>query len=199
MSAITKDDITAVVLTGGTATRLQGRNKGLIEIDNFPLIQHITTQLALQTDHLLISANQDIKQYEQFATVIQDREYTNQGPLAGILQACKQAETPYIITVPGDAPYITEHYIEKMLECLNHSDNSLCVATDEFNKLQPVYSLIPTTLKEDLSLSLSLGHNKVASWLQQHKPTYCRFMQSKMFFNINTPSDLEKAQLDVHP
>lgn len=191
MTAVTSDQVTAVILAGGMGSRLGGKNKCLLPLGQAPLIEHIITQLSGQCRAILISANRDITQLVQYGDVITDEAYPQQGPLSGIYQGLRLATTPYIITLPADIPAIPENYIARMMGKLNEEQYDLCVATDRDGKVQPVYALIPTLLADNLEDSLQKGHNKTMQWLSEHKPCFCQFDDPQDFFNINTPSDLD--------
>ena len=52
--------ITGVVLAGGKATRMGGKDKGLLELNGQPLWQHVAGKLAGQVDTVVISANRNL-------------------------------------------------------------------------------------------------------------------------------------------
>ena len=60
------EKLTAIILSGGRATRMGGVDKGLISLQNKPLIQHVISRLQPQVDKIFINANREIAQYEAF-------------------------------------------------------------------------------------------------------------------------------------
>lgn len=89
------DPLTGVILAGGRAIRMGGRDKGLLPLAGEPLIAHSIRRLQQQVMELLISANRHLEIYRQFAyQVIQDSESGFRGPQAGILNALQVARTP---------------------------------------------------------------------------------------------------------
>ena len=52
--------ISAIILSGGRATRMNGVDKGLVTLQNKPLIAHVITRLEPQVDEILINANREI-------------------------------------------------------------------------------------------------------------------------------------------
>lgn len=77
-------DTSWVILAGGQASRMGGQDKGLIQLNGQPLVQHVIDKLAPQTPTLLINANRNQSQYQQFAPVISDEFPDYPGPLGGI-------------------------------------------------------------------------------------------------------------------
>ena len=65
--------ISAIILSGGLARRMDGVDKGLIQLQNQPLIQHVISRSRSQTDEIFINANREIAQYAAFGfKVLQD-------------------------------------------------------------------------------------------------------------------------------
>lgn len=61
-----------VILAGGQASRMGGKDKGLIELNDKPLVQHVIERLSSQTPHILINANRNQETYAQFGEVFSD-------------------------------------------------------------------------------------------------------------------------------
>ena len=95
----------AIVLAGGQARRMGGRDKGLLPFAGRPLVEWAIESLAPQVSTLLISANRNLDAYGAYGfPVVADLEQGFQGPLAGILSAMRAARTAWILTLPCDGP-----------------------------------------------------------------------------------------------
>ena len=76
--------ISAIILSGGRATRMNGLDKGLVQLQQKPLIAHVIARLKPQVDEIFINANREIAQYETFGfPVLKDENEEFIGPLAG--------------------------------------------------------------------------------------------------------------------
>ena len=64
---IHREDITAVILAGGQGRRMGGQDKGLIEFDGKPLAALLVDRLRQQAVDIVINANRNHRQYQQFA------------------------------------------------------------------------------------------------------------------------------------
>ena len=85
-----------------------GLDKGLLDLSGKPLIELILHAVARQCDAIIINANRHIEQYGRYGyPVLNDSLGDFQGPLAGFLISMQNATTPYIVTMPCDAPVIT--------------------------------------------------------------------------------------------
>ncbi len=76
--------VSAIILSGGRAVRMGGVDKGLVVLQNRPLIQHVVERLLPQVDELIINANREIAAYKKLGLrVLQDEHENFIGPLAG--------------------------------------------------------------------------------------------------------------------
>ncbi|MES2635961.1 MAG: molybdenum cofactor guanylyltransferase, partial [Pseudomonadota bacterium] len=99
--------ISCIILSGGRATRMGGVDKGLLRLQNQPLIQHVIKRLSPQVDEIFINANREIVQYQAFGyPVLQDSHANFIGPLAGFSLGLQHAKHDYVLTVPCDSPFL---------------------------------------------------------------------------------------------
>ena len=85
---IEKEEITAVILAGGRGERMGGLDKGLLQLDDKPLVQHVIDSLEPQVRNILINANRHLEQYGRLGyPVVQDSFTGFAGPMAGIASA----------------------------------------------------------------------------------------------------------------
>ena len=193
-----RSDLTGVVLAGGRATRMGGQDKGLLPLQGKPMVAHAVQRLTPQVDTLLINANRNIDQYQQYAAqVVRDDLEGFQGPLAGMLAAIAVARSDYILTVPCDSPLLAADYAARMLRELRQHKADICVASDG-ERLQPVFALIATALQNDLHAFLSAGERKIDRWFARHRMVQADFSDTPaMFRNINTPQELAALETEL--
>ena len=198
MNTSPSPSITGVILAGGKARRMGGEDKGLIRFNHKPLIQHVIDALKPQLDTIIINANRNIELYQNFGySVVADSLEDFCGPLAGMLCAMQSVESDYILTAPCDAPMISPHYRQRMMETLLHQQADIAVASDG-KRLQPVFSLIPIRLQHDLSQYLAQSDRKIDRWFDQYKLAIVDFSdQPDSFANVNTPDDITQHQRKV--
>lgn len=191
-------DITGVILAGGKASRMGGEDKGLILFNDKPLVQHVIDALIPQLDKLIINANRNLKQYQQFGyPVTNDSLADFCGPLAGMYSAMQCVDSDYIITAPCDAPMISPQYRQRMVETLLYQQAEIAVAYDG-ERLQPVFCLLPTRLQDDLAKYLTQGDRKIDLWFKRYKLAIVDFSdQANSFANFNYPDDISKHQTTI--
>ena len=185
-----RSNITAVILAGGRGRRLGGQDKGLVELDGKPLIEHILDAIASQVDRVTINANRNQQSYANYGyPVINDNMADYQGPLAGFAAALSACNTDYIVTLPCDGPYVPENLVERLCNALIENNADLAVAHDG-QRMQPVYALIPRSLLGSLQAFLDTGDRKIDLWYARHSTAQADFSDiTETFFNINTAED----------
>jgi molybdopterin-guanine dinucleotide biosynthesis protein A len=191
--------ITGVILAGGRAERMGGRDKGLLPLAGEPLIAHGVRRLRPQVAELLISANRHQDRYGEFGcrVVGDDPELQFRGPLAGILAAMDAARMPYLLTAPCDSPLLPPDYAQRMWAGLEREGASVSVAFGE-GGWQPVFALLPVTLRDDLGQWIAEGQGGVGRWLQRHRPARVEFADWPMLFrNVNTPEELARLEAEL--
>jgi molybdenum cofactor guanylyltransferase len=182
--------ITAVILAGGKARRMDGEDKGLIKLNNYPMIDYIINALQPQVDHILINANRNTEEYSNFGLpVYKDMLGDYFGPLVGMATGMDKAETPYIVTAPCDSPFIPDSLVETLLSTLEHDQADISVAHDG-TRMQPVFAMLRCDLLPSLLTYLNEGGRKIDIWYAQHKLALADFSNSQdTFLNLNTPED----------
>jgi len=191
--------VTGVILAGGCAERMGGRDKGLLPLAGDPLIVHGVRRLRPQVAELLVSANRNQALYRALGcrVVSDDPEMQFRGPLAGILAALDAAETPYLLTAPCDSPLLPSDYAQRMSEALGRENALVSVAFGQ-EIWQPVFVLLPVALRDDLAEWLTAGYGGVGRWLQRHQPARVEFPNgSALFRNVNTPEDLVRLEAEL--
>lgn len=174
-----------------------GQDKGLIKLHGKTIIEQIIKQISPQLDRVIINANRNREQYQQFGLpVIKDKMPGFQGPLAGILTALDTVNTEFIITLPCDGPQLAADYVARLSTTLAENNAEIAVAHDGF-RMQQMYALIPTSLTVDLTAFLKQNKRAIKHWLAQHKVATADFSDyPEMFLNINTDEELRSLQQD---
>ncbi len=194
MSSPDKENITAVILAGGRGRRLGGQDKGLLELNGKPLIEHILDAVKPQVKTVIINANRNLDVYTDYTYPVVSDEMTDfQGPLAGFAAALSACNTDYIMTLPCDGPAVPADLANRLSKALIENEAELAVAHDG-QRMQPVYALIPVSLLASLQKFLDAGDRKIDLWYAQHKVALTDFSDvMENFFNINTEKDHHRA------
>ncbi len=192
--------ITGIILAGGQATRMQGRDKGLVELQGQPLIQHVIDRIQPQVAEIRINANRNLDDYRQFGfPVFSDANQDFQGPLSGMLQGLRQPKpqhsgserSGWIVCVPCDAPLLPPDLVSRFCQSLGEKDY-LAVA-DDGKWMQPTFCMLHRSLADSLEKYIAGGGRKTGDWLRQEDALRVDFSdQRPAFTNINSNQDLQQ-------
>jgi len=185
-----REQITGVILAGGKATRMGGVDKGLVPINERPMIAYVIDALRPQVADVLINANRNHDKYREFErTVIADGDSEFRGPLAGIASGMQAARTPYVAFAPCDSPLLCGDLVRRLYAALSETGSRIAVAHDG-GRLQPVFALLDRSLLDDLTRYLDGGGRKIDQWYAEHGYSTADFSDvPESFSNINEPAD----------
>lgn len=189
--------IDAVILAGGMARRMGGNDKGLVDLNGQAMICHTIDKLSKQVDRIMINANRNQAEYEQWGySVFSDQQSGYLGPLAGMVTALKQTQAEYLLVVPCDCPMLPEDLVQRLLTALIAQNADIAVASDG-EREQPVVLLLKPYLVTSMQAFLDAGERKIDFWYRQHTVAVTSFAdQPNAFVNVNTPE--QKQQLAQH-
>ena len=189
MKKITNNEITAVILAGGKSSRMNGKDKGLMNFRGQELIRHVLRVVQPRVSEVLISANRNIELYENFGKVIMDELEDFQGPLAGVSSALKVCFTPYLLVLPCDSPLIDEELIDNLISRMGETEVDICVAHDG-SIMHATFAIIDAKLGKSLEEFLENGGRKMALWYRQHSIERIDVSsQLEVLTNLNRPED----------
>ncbi len=196
--AIAKHIMTGVVLAGGQARRMDGQDKGLIELVGVPMVQYVFDAINPQVGNVIINANRNMEIYAHFGCpVIADELEGFCGPLAGMASCLRAIDTSFMVTIPCDSPFIPKDLVERLHLQLIQDDAEISVAHSG-ERMQPVFTLMKTTLLDSMQDFLKKGGRKIDKWFEQHKLAITDFSdQPDTFININTQGDLSSIESKI--
>jgi len=188
--------MTSIVLAGGKSIRL-GREKALEKVKSQPLIQLVIDRLSsLGNDIMVVTSQIDTLPDLGVKKVIDI--YPNKGPLGGIYSGLMAAPCFYCLVVGCDMPLLNVALLRYIMELSPGFDVVIPRVNDNVEPLHAVYSknclaTIETALKRD--------RLQIQGFFHQVKVRYVEDAELKKFdpehlsfFNINSESDLERAQ-----
>lgn len=188
--------ISALILSGGRATRMGGVDKGLVMFQQKPLIQHVIERLTPQIDEIIINANRELAQYQAFGyPVLQDETADFIGPLAGFNLGLQHANHDYLLTVPCDSPLLPLDLVLRLHSSLLNHHADIAVATSD-GDAHPVFCLCKKSVLPSLTSYLQQGGRKVSAWQKSLKYLEVDFSDdADAFYNLNTFEDLAALNL----
>ncbi|WP_333854652.1 molybdenum cofactor guanylyltransferase MobA [Leclercia sp.] len=184
--------ITGVVLAGGKASRMGGKDKGLQELDGLPLWQHVARTLHKQVDTLAVSANRHIATYQESGyPVYADLLTGYPGPLAGMLSVMQQCDAEWFLFCPCDTPFIPNCLVERLVK---NRGMAPVVWAHDGDRDHPTIALMHRQLMPKLQDYLAAGERRVMVFMRQASGHHVDFSDMKQaFINMNTLEEMQTA------
>ncbi len=168
-----------------------GGDKPLLELAGEPIIRRILA--ALDTPEVAISANGDPARFSGLnLPVLPDRDFADQGPLAGVLAGLDWAAglgAATLLTVPGDTPFIPHGLAAALAPAPS------CAASQ--GHAHHLVALWPVACRDELRHLLSVpGRRDVMHFARAIGMRRVDFAVAKWdpFLNVNTPHELAVAR-----
>jgi molybdopterin-guanine dinucleotide biosynthesis protein A len=185
--------LAALVLAGGSARRMGGADKPLLELGGRQILARILDALATETQTIAISANGDAARFSVFGRpVLADGDFVGQGPLAGVLAGLEWAAAlgaTTLLSIPGDTPFVPAGLAAALAPAPS------CAASQ--GRVHHLAALWPVAARGALWTHLAApGPRDVASFTASLHMRAVDFPCNSRdpFFNVNTPADLATAR-----
>jgi molybdopterin-guanine dinucleotide biosynthesis protein A len=197
--------MSAIVVAGGGSSRF-GHDKGLVELAEKPLVLHLVDKLLDVSDEVVVVVNSN-QQATKFAAVIRQKAYIVadaadvQTPLAGALVGFDSVHSEYTLLLACDTPFLSPQILSLLMDiCVNKSAaipkwpngniEPLCAAYHVERAVEAARKALNRGKLDMRSMIAEMRSIRYISTLvlQQRDP------ELLSFFNINTPSDLKRAE-----
>jgi molybdenum cofactor guanylyltransferase len=189
------------ILAGGLARRLGGGDKALRMIGGRTVLSRMLDRLTPQVTQLMLNANDDPRRFQGVGLpVVADSLSDHPGPLAGVLAALEWTafsapEIEWVVTVPGDAPFIPRDLVRR-LHAGRLCDSVILACAGSRGRTHPVVALWPVSIRDALRHAVAKdGIRKVDTFMQSYSRSVVEWDTEPVdpFFNVNTPADLIEA------
>ncbi len=189
-----KQKYSCIILAGGEGKRVGGADKGLLELNNKKLIEHVINVLKPQVNEIIISANRNIKTYENYGyKVVPDRANHYQGPLAGIAAALPYCNNEWVFIAPCDMPRLPADIIDRL--AAGTLTGNLCIA--EIDARLQLLLLLNKKLYTSITHTLKNKQLRLMQWVKSQAPQIIPFPQNAALKNFNTKNDFTAAAIEA--
>jgi molybdopterin-guanine dinucleotide biosynthesis protein A len=203
-------DRSAVILAGG-ASKGFNEDKGVLELNGKPLLNHIIDAVKGLVDEIIVvtSTQQRADSYAKMLSVnvrFAVDIANSKGPLIGALTGFEVANGEYALILPFDSPFVSREVVSLLFElCVGKSAVIPRRTNMEIEALHAVYNVKHALIaaqeaRADQELELDAmverlrGVRYVSTLvIEQLDPDL------RTFFTINTPLDLQKAVVMSKP
>jgi len=190
--------VSAIILAGGRATRMNGIDKGWALLNQRALISHVISRLSPQVDDIMINANRELDRYAALGYPVWSDSYPDfVGPLAGISLGLQHSKHEHVLSVPCDCPLLPADLAQRLLSGLNEHKAEIAVASCH-GRSQPVFCLCKKNVLPTLHAYLQQGHRRVSDWQKSLAYVEVDFTdKERAFINLNTADDLAALELQL--
>jgi molybdopterin-guanine dinucleotide biosynthesis protein A len=188
-----RDQVSALILAGGKATRLGGIDKRALVIGGRTIFERQVEALAPCVAEILVSSPRAVAGYRCVVDPV-----SGAGPLAGIAAGLAAAATPWLFVIAGDMPYIHRAFVELVVSRAGAGCDAVGLRIGGLP--EPLCSVLRVTAWRDaVTARLAAGRLK-ASALLTDEPAHVRWIEEpelraidpelRALHNVNAPEDL---------
>jgi molybdopterin-guanine dinucleotide biosynthesis protein A len=188
----------AVILTGGLNTRMQGRNKAFIQLGGRRFLTRVLDTVSAYLDDCLIVTRQTGLYREWPVKIVADR-LAARSPLTGIHAGLLSMRSEFALVTSCDTPFLKKAVVKRLLTALEPDADVIVPASGTF--FQPLCALYSRRCGPVIEEILGQGEVKVDrlyARVRVKRVAYRHFEavdpELHSFFNVNTPGDLETAR-----
>jgi molybdenum cofactor guanylyltransferase len=185
----------ACILAGGRGRRLAGRIKPLIEVDGRTILARQVEMLASLGVRPTLVAPDPLPFVHTGLLVVPDA--VTAGALGALFTALHQSETPNVLVLAGDLPFVTASFVTYLASLMATHD---AVVPRSGERWQPLCAMYHRRVAGHLHEAIVAGNWRVAdtlSGLDVHAVTgadLARFdADERLLLNVNTPDDYLRA------
>lgn len=187
----------SIILAGGKSSRM-GEDKAFLKFEGRSLIEWVIAGLKEIGGEIIIVANESERFKSLGLRVVKDI-LPDKGPLVGLYSGLLSSCLEYNFVCGTDMPFLSPSLIKYMLDRKQGYDVILPRIGDGVEPLFAIYkrsclSPIAEVIKEGGQLSLRSFFDRVKIRYIKEDEIMPFGLPKKLFFNINTREDVEKAR-----
>ena len=191
----------AGILAGGRSTRMGGKDKGLITLDNGILISSSLSLLRplAKDSEVMINCNREFDRYRVYSSrIFPDSHPEYPGPLAGLHALLEASKADLVFIMPCDTPFVDENLlvllVHRALEMVKQDERLRPIAFQCNQYKHPLHCCLPQASLDSIAQSLQQGQHKLVRWFEDNQAVWVTVSNDSALTNINTPQELSEAE-----
>lgn len=186
----------AIILAGGKSTRM-GRNKAFVRVKEHQMLEGVIRVLTGEFPEIIVSINDNL--FDDLGVKTVPDIFPDHGPLGGIHAGLRTSSYAMNFLVACDMPFVDVRLAVHMVKSAAGYD---AVVPRLRRYYQPLFAVYSKTCLTAIENRLKQGQNKIVSFYPDVKTRFMGINEielfgdpEKMFFNVNTPVDLDMAKV----
>ncbi len=186
------ESVTAIVLCGGTGSRLGEGDKTLVPVLGRPLVSYTAAGLAPQVGRVVLSCGRDPATYVELGYDVVADARPGDGPLGGVASALPSVDSDWVLVHPGDTPFPDAGLVARLGPT---ADARGLAVPRTGSQRQHLVLLLSRAMAAELVGYYEAGGRAIRLWLDEHEMEGVDMSDvADSFFNVNTPADLEACE-----
>ena len=194
----------AVIIAGGSAKRMEGKEKPLQLLAGKPLLQHVIDGVRESVEGLIINSNSHFPDYKEYGyPVVEDLKLGAQSPLIGVYSGLhwyneQKAGIDYMVTLPADVPVFPQDLVLRLKQAAEQSESGIAYIECE-GQQQPLFAIWPLGALKKLRAEIAAGNLGSKYVLQKlnAQPVAMSKSSPEEFTNINTLAELATLEAQL--
>lgn len=186
------EEITAIVLCGGSGARLGGTAKPLTPLHGRPLVEYVLRALEPQVGAFVLACGREPQRYEALGQPTAVDFQPGDGPLGGIVSALPHVDTEWLLTHPADVPFADAALVSRLAPAAQATGVAV---PREGGRRQNLVLLLSRQRADELARFYRSGGRAIRHWLDDIGVESVDMTDvAESFFNVNTAADLAIAE-----
>lgn len=181
--------LAAAILAGGRARRMDGVNKGTLVVGRTAIIDRQLATLGDIAGDIFVVGPSHVSWTSRGLRVIPD-EIPNAGPLGGIYTAIVRSPCDRTLVVACDMPFLSSELL-RQLAAVKDAD---LVIPRHARGYEPLCAIYSRACAGDIRDRLARGLNEASRLPDGLRVTEIDVENERVFVNVNTPHDYERAK-----
>ena len=185
-------ELTALILAGGKSTRF-GADKARHAVGGRAMIELVAEAVEAVADTVLLSVDEAAEAFDGLAARPVVDRYADAGPLAGLHAGLAAAETPWVLAVACDMPFVTPEALQA-LAAARAPDVDAVVARTPDGRLHPLCACYHQNTLPTVEAHLAAGRLALHALLDHLKNVCYVDLPAGPLRNVNLLSDLDRSE-----
>lgn len=184
-------NIPCVIFAGGKSSRM-GEDKSLLSFGGFDTLTEFQFSRLSKIFKTVYISCKDKSKFNFEANFIEDKESDAVfAPTVGFVSVFEKLKEESFFVLSVDVPFVGSKEIQRIIEA-DMSNTDATIAKTEFG-IQPMCGIYHRSLEDNFINMLKKKNHKLGVLLKNNKINFTNFDDEKVFLNLNTQQDYQKA------